>query len=386
MTIGSGREPVIVEAVRTPIGKHQGFFKDTRADEIGVIAVKALLDRTRIAPSEIEDVVFGCVTARGEQGFNVARIIALEAGLPIESAGATVNRLCGSSQQAIHFAAQEILAGVCDCAIAGGVESMTREPMGSDLDKPLNPKLLAKYEIVSQGESAERIADRWKISREELDEFSLQSHLKAARAQDAGYCDSQIVPVTISDITLKHDEGVRRYASPDEGRAKLAKLAPVFRPTNGKVTAGNSSQISDGAAALLLMTRDKAKALGYKPKARFRSWAVVGVDPTIMLTGPIPSTRKALQRAGLTLSDIDLFECNEAFASVPLAWGRELGVPWERVNVNGGAIAHGHPLGATGSILFTKILYELERRDAQFGLVTMCIGFGQGIATVLERL
>jgi acetyl-CoA acetyltransferase family protein len=385
MTIGAGREPVIVGAVRTPIGKRDGFFKETRADEIGVIALKALLERTRISPSEIEDVVFGCVTARGEQGFNIARIIALEAGLPIESAGVTVNRLCGSSQQAIHFAAQEILAGVCDCAIAGGVESMTREPMGSDLDKPLNPKLLVQYEIVPQGESAERIAEHWKISREELDEFALQSHLKAAHAQDAGYFDGQIAPVTINTVTITRDEGVRRYASPDEGRMKLAKLAPAFRP-NGKITAGNSSQISDGAAALLLMTRDKAKALGYKPRARFRAWAVAGVDPTMMLTGPIPATQKALQKAGLSLSDIDLFECNEAFASVPIAWGRELDVPWERVNVNGGAIAHGHPLGATGAILFTKILYELERRDAQLGLVTMCIGFGQGIATVLERV
>jgi acetyl-CoA acyltransferase len=379
------REPVIVEAVRTPIGKRDGLFKETRADEIGVIAIRGLLERTRINPAEIEDLVFGCVTGRGEQAFNIARIIALEAGLPIETAGVTINRLCGSSQQAIHFAAQEILAGVCDCAIAGGVESMTREPMGSDLDKPLNPKLLAQYEIVHQGESAERIADRWKISREELDEFALQSHLKAARAQDCGYFASQIIPVTINGRVITHDEGVRRYASPQDGRAQLAKLPPVFRPT-GKITAGNSSQISDGAAALLLMTRDKAKALGYKPKARFRSWAVVGVDPTLMLTGPIPATQKALQKAGLSLSNIDLFECNEAFASVPIAWGRELDVPWEKVNVNGGAIAHGHPLGATGAILFTKILYELERRDAQFGLVTMCIGFGQGIATVIERI
>ncbi len=384
--LGTGREPVIVEAVRTPIGKRDGFFKDTRADEIGVIAIRGLLERTGINPAEIEDVVFGCVTGRGEQGFNVARIIALEAGLPIETAGVTINRLCGSSQQAIHFAAQEILAGVCDCVIAGGVESMTREPMGSDLDKPLNPKLLAQYEIVHQGEAAERIADRWKISREELDEFSLQSHLKAARAHDEGYLASQIIPVTINGRAITHDEGVRRYTSPEEGRAKLATLPPVFRPTNGKITAGNSSQISDGAAALLLMTRDKAKALGYTPKARFRSWAVAGVDPTIMLTGPIPATQKALQKAGLSLKDIDLFECNEAFASVPIAWGRELDVPWERVNVNGGAIALGHPLGATGAILFTKILYELERRDAQFGLVTMCIGMGQGIATIIERL
>lgn len=386
MTRGAGRDPVIVAAVRTPIGKRDGFFKDTRADELGVIAIRGLLERTQINPAEIEDVVFGCVTGRGEQGFNVARIIALEADLPIESAAVTVNRLCGSSQQAIHFAAQEILAGVCDCAIAGGVESMTREPMGSDLDKPLNPKLLAKYEIVPQGESAERIADLWQISREELDEFALQSHLKAAHAQDAGYLDSQIIPVTINNVTLRYDEGVRRYASPQEGREKLAKLAPVFRPAHGKITAGNSSQISDGAAALLIMTREKAKALGYKPLARFRAWAVAGVDPTIMLTGPIPATKKVLHKAGLSIRDIDLFECNEAFASVPIAWGRELDVPWERVNVNGGAIAHGHPLGATGAILFTKILYELERRDAQFGLVTMCTGFGQGIATVLERL
>lgn len=382
---GPNREPVIIEALRTPIGKQQGFFKETRADEIGVIPIQALLERTRINPHEIEDVVFGCVTARGEQGFNIARIIALEAGLPIEAAGATVNRLCGSAQQAISFAAQEIVANVCDCAIAGGVESMTREPMGSDLDKPLNPKLTQKYEIVSQGESAERIAEQWNIARTELDEFALQSHLKAAHAQDAGYFDGQIVPVTVNGTTVTRDEGVRRYVSPEEGRAKLAKLAPVFRP-NGKITAGNSSQISDGAAALLLMTQEKAKALGYRPRARFRSWAVAGVDPTIMLTGPIPATQKALQKAGLALSDIDLFECNEAFASVPIAWGRELDVPWERVNVNGGAIAHGHPLGATGAILFTKILYELERRDAQFGLVTMCTGFGQGTATIIERL
>ncbi len=382
---GANREPVIIEAVRTPIGRHQGFFKETRADEIGVMPIQALLERTQINPHEIEDVVFGCVTARGEQGFNIARIIALEAGLPVESAGATVNRLCGSAQQAISFAAQEILANACDCAIAGGVESMTREPMGSDLDKPLNPKLTQKYEIVSQGESAERIAERWNISRAELDEFALQSHLKAARAQDAGYFDGQIVPVKVNGTTVTRDEGVRRYASPEEGRAKLAKLAPAFRP-NGVITAGNSSQISDGAAALLLMTKEKAKALGYKPRARFRSWAVAGVDPTLMLTGPIPATQKALQKAGLSLSDIDLFECNEAFASVPIAWGRALDLPWERVNVNGGAIAHGHPLGATGAILFTKILCELERRDAQFGLVTMCTGFGQGTATVIERV
>jgi acetyl-CoA C-acetyltransferase len=378
-------DPVIVEAVRTPIGKNQGFFKDTRADDLGVFAVQGLLERSRISPREIEDLVFGCVTARGEQGGNVARLIALEAGLPIEAAGTTVNRLCGSSQQAVNFAAQEILAGVCDCVIAGGVEAMTREPMGSDIDKPLNPKLMELYEIVWQGESAERVADRWELTRSELDEFALQSHLKASQAIDEGHYASQILPMTLNGATLAHDEGVRRYASSEEGRSKLAKLMPAFRP-DGRVTAGNSSQISDGAAALLLMTRKKARALGYKPRARFRSFAVAGVDPTLMLTGPIPATRKALEKAGLTLKDIDLFECNEAFASVPVAWGRELDIDWERVNVNGGAIAHGHPLGATGAILITKILYKLERRDAQFGLVTMCIGFGQGIATIIERL
>ncbi len=379
------RDPVIIEAVRTPIGKNQGFFKDTRADDLGVFVVQGLLERAKINPREIEDVVFGCVTARGEQGANVARIIALEAGLPIEAAGTTVNRLCGSGQQAVNFAAQAVLAGACDCLIAGGVESMSREPMGSDLDKPLNPQLTERYEIVWQGESAERVADQWQLRRADLDEFALQSHLKAARAIDEGRYDSQIFPVTLNGATLKYDEGVRRYANIDEGRAKLAKLLPAFRP-EGKITAGNSSQVSDGASAILIMTRAKAKALGYKPRARFRAWAVAGVDPTIMLTGPIPATEKALRKAGLSLSDIDLFECNEAFASVPIAWGRALDIDWEKVNVNGGAIAHGHPLGATGAILITKILYELERRDAQFGLVTMCIGFGQGIATIIERL
>lgn len=379
------RDPVIVAAVRTPIGKNQGVFKELRPDELGVAALQALIQRTKLNPAEIGDVVMGCVTQRGEQGGNIARIVALQAGFPLDVTGTSVNRMCGSGQQAVNFAAQAVLAGVCDCAIGGGVESMTREPLGSDMDKPLNPKLLALYEIIGQGESAERIADQWKISRAALDEFALQSHLKAARAQDAGYWEAQIAPVTVNGASVTRDEGVRRYASADEGRAKLGKLAPAFRP-DGRITAGNSSQISDGAAALLIMTREKAKALGYKPRARFRAWAVAGVDPTIMLTGPIPATKKVLRKSGLSLKEIDLFECNEAFASVPLAWERELNIDEERVNVNGGAIAHGHPLGATGAILITKILHELERRDAQFGLVTMCIGFGQGIATIIERL
>jgi acetyl-CoA acetyltransferase family protein len=381
------REAVIVDAVRTPVGKNQGVFKDLRADDLGVIPIKALMQRTKIDPNLIEDVIYGCVTARGEQGGNVARLIALEAGLPITSAGTTVNRLCGSGQQAVNFAAQEVMAGVADIVIAGGVEAMTREPMGSDFDKPMNPKLTELYEIVWQGESAERIADQWKISRKELDEFSIISHNKLARAQDEKRFDSQIVPVQVNGTSVAHDEGLRRYASHEEALGKMAKLMPAFRgPETGKVTAANSSQISDGASAVLIMTHEKAKALGYKPRAKFRSWSVAGVDPTIMLTGPIPATKKALQKAGLTMSEIDLFEVNEAFASVPIAWGRDLDADWDKVNVNGGAIAHGHPLGATGAILITKIVNELERRKAQFGLVTMCIGFGQGIATVIERV
>lgn len=375
------REPVIVEAVRTPIGKKEGAFKDIRPDDLGVIAVKALLERTGIDPHLIEDVVVGCVTQRGEQGGNIARLMALTAGLPVTVTGASVNRMCGSGQQAVNFAAQEILAGVADVAIGGGVESMTREPMGSDIDKPLNPKLQSAYEIVWQGESAERIADKWGISRRELDEFSLESHRKAAHAQDEGRFDKQIVPVQVNGNLVTQDEGVRRNTSLE----KMATLVPAFRP-DGKITAGNSSQISDGASMVLITTRATAKELGLKPRARFVSWAVAGVDPTIMLTGPIPATQKVLEKAGLSLRDIDLIEINEAFASVPIAWGRELDVDWEKVNVSGGAIAHGHPLGATGAILITKILYELERIDGQYGLVTMCIGFGQGIATIIERV
>lgn len=379
------REPVIVEAVRTPIGKKEGAFKDIRPDDLGVIVVREILKRTGIEPHLIEDVVFGCVTQRGEQGGNIARLIALTAGLPVTVAGTTVNRLCGSGQQAVVFAAQEVALGVADVVLAGGVESMTREPMGSDIDKPLNPKLTSMYEIVWQGESAERIADQWGISRRELDEYALESHRKLARAQDEGRLTSQIVPVEVEiegeKRLITQDEGLRR----DTSLEKLAQLVPAFRP-NGKITAGNSSQISDGAAALLITTRQKAKELGLKPRARLLGTAVVGVDPTIMLTGPIPATRKVLEKTDLTLGTIDLFEVNEAFASVPIAWGRELDVDWEKVNVNGGAIAHGHPLGATGAILFTKMLYELERRDKQLGLITMCIGFGQGIATVIERL
>jgi acetyl-CoA acetyltransferase family protein len=373
------QEPVIVEAVRTPTGKNGGAFKDVRPDDLGVVALQALLSRCGIEPSLIEDAVIGCVTQKGEQGGNIARLIALTAGLPVTVAGTSVNRLCGSGQQAVNFAAQEIATGVADVVVAGGVESMTREPMASDLG-PLNPKLLEQYEIVFQGESAERIADKWKISRKELDEFALESHKKAARATDEGRFDREIVPVPVNGQPVKQDETIRRNTSLD----KMATLIPSFRP-NGKVTAGNSSQISDGAAMVLLTSREKAKELRLKPRAHFLSWAVAGVDPTIMLTGPIPATQKALKKAKLKLSDLDLYEVNEAFASVPIAWRRELDADWERLNVNGGAIALGHPLGCTGARLITTALHELERRDAERALITMCIGFGQGIATIIER-
>ena len=377
----TAREPVIVEAVRTPIGKAGGAFANVRPDDLGVVALNGLMERVGIDSHEIDDLVLGCVTQRGEQGGNVARFIGLEAGLPVSVAGTTVNRLCGSGQQAVMFAAQQIADNTSDVVVAGGVESMSREPISSDIDKPMNPKLTDQYEVVWQGESAERIAEGWDISRQELDEFSLESHQRLAQAQDECRLQSQIVPVETDEGTISHDEGVRRDTSVE----KLATLAPAFRP-DGQITAGNSSQMSDGAAMLLVTTRQKADELGLTPKARLVSSSVVGVDPTIMLTGPIPSTQQALDKAGMTLKDIDLVEINEAFASIPLAWGRELDPDWDRVNVHGGAIAHGHPLGATGGILMTKLVHELERQDKGTGLVTMCIGFGQGIATVVERV
>lgn len=377
----TARQPVIVEAVRTPVGKAGGAFADIRPDDLGIVALNGLVNKTGIDTSAIDDLVLGCVTQRGEQGGNVARFIGLEAGLPVSVAGTTVNRLCGSGQQAVMYGAQQIAANTSDVVVAGGVESMTREPISSDIDKPMNAKLTNQYEVVWQGESAERIAEQWGISRQELDELSLESHQRLAHAQDECRLQDQIVPVETDDGTIGDDEGVRR----DTSLEKLSTLSPAFRP-DGQITAGNSSQMSDGAAMLLITTRAKADELGLTPKARLVSSSVVGVDPTIMLTGPIPSTRQALDKADMTLGDIDLVEINEAFASIPLAWGRELDPDWDRVNVNGGAIAHGHPLGATGGVLMTKLVHELERQDKETGLVTMCIGFGQGIATVIERL
>ncbi len=383
-------EAVIVEAVRTAVGKRGGKLAGTRPDELAALTLKEVVRRSGVDPAEIADVILGCVDQLGEQGFNIARNTALLAGLPIDVCGTTLDRMCGSGQQAANFAAAVVMAGQHDCVIAGGVEHMTRVPMGSNAqgpgEGPIHPKLQEMYTIVPQGISAELIAEKWGLSREELDRFSYESHVKAARAIREGRFKREIVPVeiTLPDGTktvFDTDEGVRMEPSLE----KMASLQPSFKP-DGVVTAGNSSQISDGAAALLIMSRERAEALGLRPRARFVATALAGVDPTIMLTGPIPATQRVLAKAGLTLADIDRIEINEAFASVVLAWEREHHPDMSKVNVNGGAIALGHPLGASGAKLLTTLLHELERTGGRYGLQTMCIGFGQGIATIIERL
>ncbi|WP_022798754.1 thiolase family protein [Thermus islandicus] len=382
-------EPVILEAVRTPIGKRNGALRAWRPDALYARVLDALLDRSGIDPKAIGDVVTGCVTQVGEQGANLGRLAVLLSRLPREVPAVTLNRMCGSSQQAVHFAAQAIAAGDLDFAIAGGVESMTRVPMFSDIGgsfHTLNPELFQKYELVHQGESAERIAERYGFCREELDEWGYLSHKRAARATAEGRFRSQMVFLEGLDgegrpFLLDRDEGVR----PDADYEKMLALKPVFRE-DGVVTAGNSSQISDGASALLLGEREKALALGLRPRARFLARVVVAGDPTLQLLEVVPAARKALERARLSVRDLDVIEVNEAFASVVLAFLRELGPDPERVNPNGGAIAHGHPLGATGAILMTKLLYELERTGGEFGLQVMCIGHGQATATILQRL
>lgn len=373
-------QPVILDAVRTPVGKNGGMFKDIRPDDLSAVTLKALLERTGMDAAEVEDVILGCVTQKGEQGGNIGRLVPLIGGFPVTTAGASVNRMCASGLQAVVNAAQQVATDMADVVIGGGVESMTREAMGTDMGA-INPELTSNYEIVWQGESAERIADKWEISREALDQFSLDSHEKAAAAQDACHFSKEIVPVEFDGQTFDKDEGIRRGSTME----KMASLTPAFRP-DGRITAGNSSQISDGAAAVLIASESKADELGIRPRAKIRSWAVAGVDPTIMLTGPIPSTQKALKKAGLTMDDIDLVEINEAFASVVLAWGKELKPDWDKVNVNGGAIALGHPLGATGARLTATLLHEMERRDVALGLITICIGFGQGLAAIIERV
>ncbi len=377
---------VIVEAVRTAVGKRNGKLSGIRPDDLLAHTLKELLARAKIDPNEVEDVVVGCVDQVGEQGFNIARNAALIAGFPLDVCGTTLDRMCGSGQQAANFAAMGVMAGQYEVVIAGGVEHMTRVPMGSNGqgpgEGPVSPRLSERYQIIPQGLSAELIAEKWGLKREELDGFSAQSHEKAGRAIAGGRFKREIVPATLPDGSVfDTDEGVRVPVN----REKMASLAPSFKP-DGVVTAGNSSQISDGAAVLLIMSEAKAKALGLRPRARFVATALAGVDPTIMLTGPIPATQRALKKAGLTLDQIDLIEINEAFASVVLAWEREIHPDMSRVNVNGGAIALGHPLGCTGAKLLTTLLHELERTRSRYGLQTMCIGFGQGIATIIERL
>ena len=377
---------VIAGAVRTAVGKKNGKLAGVRPDDLLADTLKALVARVKIDPSEVEDVVMGCVDQVGEQGFNIARNAALIAGFPVDVCGTTLDRMCGSGQQAANFAAMGVMAGQYECVIAGGVENMSRVPMGSNGagpgDGPLSPRLQALYDIVPQGISAEMIAEQWGIKREELDELAAGSHERAGRAIAEGRFKREIAPITLPDGSVfEVDEGVRVPVN----REKMAALAPSFEP-DGVVTAANSSQISDGAAALLIMSEVRAKALGLKPRARIVATALAGVDPVIMLTGPIPATQRVLKKAGMKLEQIDLIEINEAFASVVLAWERELHPDMSRVNVNGGAIALGHPLGCSGGKLMTTLLHELERTKKRYGLQTMCIGFGQGIATIIERL
>jgi acetyl-CoA acetyltransferase family protein len=383
---GRMSEAYIVGAVRTAVGKRNGRLSPVRPDDLAALVLHELVARTNVDPTEIEDVILGCVDQIGEQGMNIARNAALIAGMPLDVCGTTLDRMCGSGQQAANFAAMGVMAGQYDVVIAGGIEHMTRVPMGSNAmgpgDGPLSPRLQERYQIIPQGLSAELIAEKWGLTRDALDEFAAQSHEKAGRAIAEGRFRGEIMPVVLPDASVfDTDEGVRVPVD----RRKMASLAPSFKP-DGVVTAANSSQISDGAAALMFMSEARVKALDLAPRARVVATALAGVDPTVMLTGPIPATQRVLKKAGLTLDQIDLIEINEAFASVVLAWERELDPDMTRVNVNGGAIALGHPLGCSGARLMTTLLCELERRGKRWGLQTMCIGFGQGIATIIERL
>jgi acetyl-CoA acyltransferase len=375
------QEAVIVDAVRTPIGKRGGALSDIRADELLASVLAAVVDRAGIDPQAVDDVIAGCVTQTGEQGANVARAGALLAGLPVEVAATSVNRQCGSSHQALHFAAQAIRSGDAGLVIAAGVESMSRVPLGSDYG-PWHPGLLERYPLVHQGLAAEMLVKQAGLTRDECDRYSLESHRRAARATDEGRLRREILPVAgHNGEQVTTDEGIRR----DTSMEKLAALQPAFAP-DGVVTAGNSSQISDGAAALLLMSESKANALGIRPRARIVAQAVVGSDPVIMFTGVVPVTRRVLARAGLALGDIDVIEISEAFAPVVLAWAAELEPEMARVNPNGGGIALGHPVGASGARLATSLLHELERTGGRFGLQVICIGWGMATATVIERL
>ena len=387
---------VIVDAVRTPGGKRNGKLKNWHPVDLASEALRAIASRNNLDPSLVDDVIMGCVSQVGEQAFNVGRNAVLAAGWPESVPATTIDRQCGSSQQALHFAAQGVMSGAYDVVVAAGVEVMSRVTMGSSIGKdsgfPFGPRVMARYEpqggLKNQGIGAEMIADQWGITREDLDAFSVESHHRAARATAEGRFEREIIPVLVRDENgvatdewMTADEGIR----PDSSVETLANLKPAYQE-GGKVTAGNSSQITDGASAVLIMSEEKARELGYRARAKFHTFALAGVDPVTMLTGPIPATTKVLERAGLTLDDIDLVEINEAFASVVLAWQKEHKADLSKVNVNGGAIALGHPLGASGAKLCATLLNELERTGGRYGLLTMCEGGGLANATIIERL
>ncbi len=388
-------QAVIVDAVRTPTGKRNGKLRGWHPADLAGQVLSTLVQRNDLDPALVDDVIMGCVSQVGEQSVNVGRSAVLAAGFPESVPATTVDRQCGSSQQALHFAAQGVMAGAYDVVVAAGVEAMTRVPMGASMQVggvPFGPAVLERYAerggLVPQGVAAEIIADQWGLSREQLDAYSARSQQRAARARDEGRFDDEVLPVAVRDDSgvdtaevLRHDEGIR----PETTVESLAGLKPAFK-ADGKVTAGNSSQISDGAAAVLVTSEETAAGLGLVPRARFHTFALAGVDPITMLTGPIPATRVALERAKLDIADIDVVELNEAFASVVLAWEAEVGPDMERVNPNGGAIALGHPLGCTGARLMTTLVHELERSGGHFGLQVMCEGGGLANATIIERL
>ena len=380
---------MIVEAARTPIGRghpEKGYYKDLHPSNLLAKVYGELFERSGVDPAETGDVIAGCAQQFGEQGVNIGRNAWLEAGLPMETPATTIDRQCGSAQQAVNFAAAQIASGVHDVVVGGGVEHMGHISFADGYEvmkehgSPFSPELLERYNLVPQGLSAEMIADKWEITRAELDELGLRSQQLAARATEEGRFERETIPFAVNGDTYLTDQGLRETTL--EG---LAGLKPAFKE-DGKITAGNSSQVSDGAAGVLLMARERADALGLKPRARIYDQTTVGVDPVIMLTGPIPATQKLLERNGMTMDDIDLVEINEAFASVVVAWQRELNPEMDRVNVNGGAIALGHPLGSTGARLITTLLHEMERTDKEMGLVTMCCGGGLGTGTLIQRL
>ena len=385
-----GREVVIVEAARIPIGRghrEKGYYKDTHPNELLGAAFRAVIERAAIDPAEVENVIAGCVQQFGPQGLHVGRNAWLEQGFPIETSATTIDLQCGSAQQAVNFAASQIASGVHDVVIGSGVEHMGMLPFSAgmktqqDFGMAFTPELLAKHNIVGQGLGAEMIADQWEIPRSELDELAVRSHQRAARATEEGRFEREMIPMQVNGDTFVTDQGIR----PDTNLETLAQLKPAFKE-DGKVTAANSSQISDGAAAVLLMSADKAKALGLTARARIVDQTTVGCDPVKMLEGPIPATTKILERNKMSIDDIDLIEINEAFAPVIAAWQREHSPDMDRVNVNGGAMALGHPLGSTGARLITTLLHELERSDKEIGFVTMCCGGGLGTGTLIQRV